>query len=304
MSVTQPRIVITDAVLMSTARTVARFFLFRPDPAMTAAARYVIAHYAKKRGIILYAACLMSTHLHMVFKDPLGVYPDFLCDVHRALANVVQAHRGWRGEVFSKHPSVVRLLTPEAILDKIAYVQANPVAAGAVRYAKDWPGLCTTMRDLGAESQIVKRTPLYFRQNGRMPDEASLHFELPEVLVEQHGERGALEAIEASMREHERQARGEMERLERSFLGADRCARTSPLKRATAYEVFGERNPTFATKGGGKQAFFRAVEELRAFRESYRCALEAWRRGEREAEFPHGTWAMRVWHGACCGPAG
>ena len=55
--------------------------------------------------------------------------------------------------------SVGRLLTPEAIGDKVAGVHANPVAAGAVRYAKDWPGLCSTVRDLGAETPIVRPTP-------------------------------------------------------------------------------------------------------------------------------------------------
>lgn len=287
---------------MSTARTVARFFLFRPDPKMNAAARYIIAHYAEKHGIVLYAACLMSTHLHLVFLDTLGVYPDFLRDVHRALANVVKPHRGWRGDVFGKHPSVVILTTPESIINEIAYVQANPVAAGAVKYAKDWPGLRSTPRDCGADPRVVARTPLYFRANGSMPDEARLRFELPETLVELHGEKETREAITIATRNHEQAARDKVAEKGWRFLGAKRCLKISPFTQARAYEVFGDLDPTFATKGGGKQAFFDAVQELREFRRWYRDALKAWRAGNRDVAFPPGTWAMRVRHGARCAP--
>lgn len=285
---------------MSTARTVARLFLFRPDPAMKAAARYIIAHYAEKHGIVLYAACLMSTHLQLVFLDALGVYPDFLRDVHRALANVVKAHRGWRGDIFGKHPSVVTLTTPESIIDKIAYVQANPVAAGAVKFAKDWPGLRSTPRLCGAEAHVVLRTHLYFRPNGSMPSVARLRFALPAILVDLHGEDGTREAIATATRDHERQAREKVAELGLRFLGAERCKKVSPYKRAHAYEVFGKIDPTFATKGGGKHAFPEAVRELREFRRWYRDALQAWRAGDRDVEFPPGTWAMRVRHAARC----
>jgi hypothetical protein len=37
---------------------------------------------------------------------------------------------------------------------------------------------------------------------------------------------------------------------------------------------------------------------LRHFRETYRAALDAWRRGVRTVPFPHGTYAMTSFHGA------
>jgi len=55
-----------------------------------------------------------------------------------------KAYRGWPEEVFNKDSSGVHaLLTPEATMEAIAYLIANPVEAGAVRYAKDWPGAHT-----------------------------------------------------------------------------------------------------------------------------------------------------------------
>ena len=77
----------------------------------------------------------------------------------------------------------------------------------------------------------------------------------------------------------------------------------SPFKRAKAYEVFGDRTPTFANKGAGMEGFLTAVRELRAFRAAYRTAFQAWRRGVRDVVFPFGTWLMRVVHGTRCLPA-
>ena len=67
-------------------------------------------------------------------------------------------------------------------------------------------------------------------------------------------------------------------------------------------EALRERNPTFAVGRGQRSAFFEAVAAVRAFRTAYRAALEAWRRGFREAQFPYGTRFMCHFHGAAAAP--
>ena len=45
--------------------------------------------------------------------------------------------RKWEGPTWDhERPSVVRLLTEQAIIEKLAYVMANPVKAGLVRRAR------------------------------------------------------------------------------------------------------------------------------------------------------------------------
>ncbi len=57
------------------------------------------------------------------------------------LALCTKAYRGWPAELFDKHSTGAHaLLTPEATIESITYLIANPVEALAVRYAKDWPG--------------------------------------------------------------------------------------------------------------------------------------------------------------------
>ena len=71
---TQPRFVVPGETIMVTARTVARFYLLRPDPQLNEALRYVLGYYANKHGLLLHAVCIMSTHVHLVaFDEHLAV---------------------------------------------------------------------------------------------------------------------------------------------------------------------------------------------------------------------------------------
>ena len=86
----------------------------------------------------------MSTHSHEIITDARGQYPEFLQTFHHYLGFCTKAYRSWPEEVFNKDSSGAHaLLTSEATLEAIAYLIANPVEAGAVRYAKDWPGAHT-----------------------------------------------------------------------------------------------------------------------------------------------------------------
>ena len=62
--------------------------------------------------------------------------------------------------------------------------------------------------------------------------------------------------------EQEGQARADLRRMGRSFLGRDRVLKASPYRRAASDESVRERNPTFAIAGGGRDALFEAVAEL------------------------------------------
>jgi hypothetical protein len=45
-----------------------------------------LAYAAKLHGVLVHAACLMSTHSHEVITDVRGEYPKFLQTFHRYLA--------------------------------------------------------------------------------------------------------------------------------------------------------------------------------------------------------------------------
>jgi hypothetical protein len=261
---------------------------------------FVLAYCAAKFGILVHAVELMSTHEHITLTDPRGVLPDFLRELHRLIALGTKVLRGWEGAVWDAgKTSVVQLKTTEAIVEKIAYCMANPVAAGLVRMASEWPGLATAPSELGRAVLAAERPEYYFdADNGQWPERVEVRLTMPPSL-EGVMTRDELEhRVSEELKRQEAEARQEVAKSGRSFLGPDRCKKSSPYRRSHSFEPVRDRNPTFAVGRGNKDAFMAAVEELRAFRKAYREALRQWRAGVRSVAFPPGTWLMRRLHEA------
>jgi hypothetical protein len=72
---------------------------------------------------------------------------------------------------------VVQLKTPKAIVNVINYALANPVAAGLIRYACEWPGAKRCVADLAGGRMRAARPDYYFdAENKRWSDD--VEFEL------------------------------------------------------------------------------------------------------------------------------
>jgi len=287
-------------------RTTRRYFLLNPDGAreLERCYWYCLGLAARRFGVVVHAGCLMSTHSHEVVTDVLGVLPRFLQEFHRLLALTTKALRGWPGEVFDKRSTGQHaLLTPEATIEALAYLVCNPVEAGAVRYAKDWPGAHTLPRDIGARVVKARRPVHYFDpHNSNWPDVVELRLEMPTALELHFGTDLARRSIAERVQERERRAFEESKRTGIAFVGARRVLRRAHTMQARSHEAFGSLNPQFAA-AGHRSAAAEAVRHLRAFNAQYDEALAAWSSGKRTVRFPVGTWWMRVCHGAQCGPA-
>ncbi|MEM9731222.1 MAG: transposase [Myxococcota bacterium] len=287
-------------------RTTRRYFLLTPDESrqMEQCYWYCLGYAAELHGVSVHAACLMSTHSHEVVTDVRGELPRFLQTFHRLLALTTKAFRGWPEEVFNKRSSGAHaLLTPEATIEALAYLIANPVEASAVRYARDWPGAHTLPNELGSHVIRVRRPNHFFDpENATWPEVIALRLELPTSLELDYGASLARERVAERVRIRERRAWQESKRTGIAFVGPRRVLKLAHTKRARSYELFGSLNPQFAA-AGHRAAATEAVRRLRAFNAQYEAALRRWMQGDRAALFPEGTWWMRVCHGAMCGPA-
>jgi putative transposase len=302
---TRRRIIEPGTTWALSRRTTRRYFLLNPDQAreLEQCYWYCLGLTAKRFGVVVHAGCLMSTHSHEVVTDVRGVLPRFLQEFHRLLALCTKALRGWPGEVFDKRSTGQHaLLTPEATIESLAYLIANPVEAGAVRYAKDWPGAHTLPRNIGTRVVKVKRPPHYFDpDNTAWPDAVELRLEMPTDLELDYGTKLAQQRIAERVKDREHRAWEESKRTGIAFAGARRVLRQTHTKRARSYEDFGGLNPQFAA-AGHQEAAAQAVRRLRAFNAQYDKALAEWTAGRRTL-FPVGTWWMHVFHRARCGPA-
>ena len=194
---------------------------------------------------------------------------------------------------------MVHLKNSFAVVERAAYVAANPVAAGAVRCFNQWPGLCVAPQDLGRRSWTVKR-PDYFFHSERWPATATLRLQVPRTDFTDHQLR---EAVAQEAERLQEQARIRMRESGRRFMGPQAVLQAAPEKRATAPEPRVSRNPSFAVGRHRPGAYRRAVQELRAFRDAYTAALCIWRDGDRDVEFPAGTVQMVLVHAARAAPA-
>jgi hypothetical protein len=237
----------------------------------------------------------MSNHHHVVVTDVHGVMPDFLRELHRLTAKAMNASQGQWENLWAAEPcNLVRLTTDEDVDDKIAYVVANPVAAGLVRAPEDWPGVILW----GERTVRVQRPTSYFLEEGSCPRELTLHVERPAgrdvpSLVSNEWRRRVSARVKAKVAAAHRRV------IEsgRVFLGRAVVLASSFIVRARSYETRFGVIPTFAARDRGVREALGRVE--RFFRARYRGALALWRARAREgAVFPPGTWAMAIVHGA------
>jgi putative transposase len=299
---TLPRRITPGMTVMVSRRTLRRTHLLRPDPQLTNFFMYVLAVVAARHEVQVHAAVVMSTHEHIVLTDPHGRLPRFLQELHRLLALGVKVLRKWEGAVWDhEKTSVVELCTPAAVVETLAYLMANPVAAGLVERASQWPGVKTLPRDLGQAEWRATRPNAFFNENNpEWPSVATLKLAAPPRVSMTCAELRTAVAVE--LEDKERSARAEIVKKGWRFVGAHKLRSLSPSARARSWEPLKGRNPTLAVGRSNKPAFYECVARLRDFRARYRRALELWRTGVRHVLFPHGTYWMNVFHAACIAP--
>ena len=295
----QPREIVPRATYLFTRRVLRRHFLLRPEAAITDLIIYALAVTSGLFGIEVHAICVMSSHLHLVITDMRGELPRFLHQFDRLVALGTKVLRAWEGPVWEPGGvSAVRLLTPAAVVEEIAYVVANPVSAGLVRHAHEWPGLKVRVGDIGRGVLHAGRPAVYFDPaNPAWPEHAAFPITLPPG-IEKDGADGFRSAVAAELARLEAQAHEDMRQRGLRFLGAEQARAISPYDRATSFEALRALNPTFAVGQEQEDAGPAAADAVRVFRASYRAALKSWRGGTRDALFPVGTWWMRVFHAA------
>jgi hypothetical protein len=276
---------------MTTRRTLRRTFLFRPDPRLIQFYLYSLAVYSERYAIDVHAVVLMSTHEHLIVTDNNGRLPNFIRDFHRVVALGTKILRRWEGIVWDSEPtSRVELCTTKAIIEKLAYIMANPVEAGLVDRAQDWPGVIVLPDELGTKTWTIERPDFFFdSDNPLWPKTATLRLTMPKTHLSGDEVRSRV-TIELKQLEAEAQRRVRAKGWR--VLGRLGVKQASPYRRAKSWEPPRGLNPNCAVGRGQKTAFLRALEALRTFRKKYYDALREWQKGIRDVLFPRHTWQM------------
>jgi REP element-mobilizing transposase RayT len=284
-----PRRILPGQRYLLTRRCSQRSFRLRPSRATNQIFRFLIAWAAQKTEVQIHAVVVMSNHIHLVVTDVAGRLPDFTRELHRMTAKAMNALQGQWECLWSPEPAhYLELGDDDDVIRKIAYVVANPVAAGLVERSRDWPGVLLCAVDEPV-AEHVERPTSYFAEAGEFSRSIVLRVVspagIPDFAIRLRSELARLrDAAHAEMR-----TRGI------SFLGRQRVLGASFERKAKRHE----RRCGITPRVAAKNLFLRRamLAAHTQFVVAYSAALTRWRTGLREIEFPVGTWLMRVVHG-------
>ncbi len=293
---TPPRQVLPGTIYLVSRRCAQREFLLKPTELTTAILKYVLAVAAKRYGVQLHAACVMSNHLHLVLTDRRADLPRFCQFLFGVLARAINASYGrWESVWAPGSYSAVKLVSARVVVEKTAYALANPAAAGLVEHGAEWPGLWTAPERIGAGGEIVERPEGFFSKQGTMPEREALVFTVPAGFASAEAFR---EAVTTRVADLEREAAKDLRSQGKDVLGVRGVRRQKHTDRPAPGERRRKLNPSVAA--ADEEERIEALKKLSEFRTAYREALARLKAGDRRVVFPPGTYLLRVHLGVAC----
>jgi REP element-mobilizing transposase RayT len=293
---TAPRQVLPGTTYLVTRRCSHRQFLLRPSPLTNSVFLYVLAVASCRFGVHVHAYCVLSNHFHLVVTDPGARLPAFEQYLDSLVARAVNSSLGrWESFWAPSSYSAVALVSRDDIVDKAAYVLANPTAAGLVPRGRDWPGLWSAPEKIGAAPIAARRPATFFRSNGYMPETATLELTAPPGF-DSPGDFGSRLAL--ALVALEEKARRQLASGGRGFLGAARVLAQKPWARPAPGEPRRQLKPRVASRDKWKR--IEVLTRLLDFLGAYREAWLAMRAGATDVLFPAGTYGLRVTCGVRC----
>ena len=301
---TAPRTIVRGATTAITRRTTLRKAFLAPwHPGVEQAWLYSLAHAQQRTGVAVHHATLVLTHHPLVVTPEHDNLPEFLRLLHHDTScalNTLLARERYDepGELFDDRSThLMRLLDAASQSATLQYDHLNTVAAGLVDRPEHMPGYRFDFGLWRSGYLEVKRPDFYFSRE--RPEVLRLEISPPPLLLQAFD--GDINKLAHNMQRLATDAARELRAARsRPALGARQIARMHPWSEPrTLRETRGTRVPTFriGARGiAGQELRGAAGRETRAFRKSYRTALDARRAGDSEAVFPYGTYQMRVEH--------
>jgi REP element-mobilizing transposase RayT len=293
----QPRQVLPGTTYLVSRRCAQRQFLLRPSRRVNHLFRFCLAFAAQRTGVQLHAYCVLSNHYHLVLTDPNGNLPEFMHWLNEYVAKAINALLGrWEALWAPGSYSAVRLVDSRAVLRELVYLYTNPVEAGLVRRARDWPGVHSLPSHMTAPPMRIRRSPGFFRDNGPVAGSAELELSIPPALIRDLDDAPRL--LERMVREREKELQQQVKARGSSFFGRKKVLRQSPWGRPDSPEPRRGLNPRIACRDKWKR--IETLQRLKEFVAAYREARQRYLAGMTDVRFPVGTYWMRVRLGVLC----
>jgi putative transposase len=252
--------------------TLEHTFFLAPVPGSREAFGYALAHAANKYGIEIHTAVAMASHYHITATDPFGKFGLFLSTLNSLLTRMFNVRIGRCDTLWgSGRPSVQRILRPIDHIAQARYVICNPVKAGLVASASQWPGFIITPGQIGQTLTFERPDSPFFetRAEREMPQTIELRIHEPKDAIEQMGPGGFAQGVAEAVALREAEL---FIKHKGSFLGPDKVARTNPLDKSANGPPASK--PDIEIVCGDPDLLVQELAELADFRIRYRLARE------------------------------
>lgn len=297
---TLPRHILTDSSYLVTRRCEERRRFLNPCTDVNELVLYSFGYASQKFEVDLHSLVAMGNHVHDTATDRKAQLPDFCHWPHTIIA---RAMNGWMGRfgcfwdgTRSYHASLLGvraevepIVYAEDILDKMVYCALNPVRAGLVKHARDWPGVTSARWHIG-EPITAPRPGFFFSRRSELPESVEFSFVKPpgfDDLDDAAFDRLFRERV----RDGELEIRREMRVAGRSFAGAGTVLKQDRRQAPKTKEKRWQPIPQVASKDKLRREAM--LEMLVAFQGEYAEARLEWLAGNEDAVFPAGTFKLR-----------
>ncbi len=132
--------------------------------------RRLVGAAAQRAGAEIWAYCLLPNHVHLIVApaDEDGLRATF-AEAHRRYTATINARFRWTGHLFQGRFGAV-VMDEAHLVAAARYIALNPVAAGLVARAEDWPWSSVPAHLAGRDDELAMVAPLL----ARVPDFAGL----------------------------------------------------------------------------------------------------------------------------------
>lgn len=296
---TAPRQHIPGQAVLITRRTSERRYFLRPDNFLDQVLPYEVGKASSRHDQKIYAAVAMSNHIHFCIGDPNGDRSKFMQDAMSGIARVTNRHLERSGHFWdARRYGDTVLLDVNALERKLLYIWLNPVHAGLVERAEDWPGFMILPRHWGTKITIEKPDRFYGRQSPEKvafipsPPPGYEHLSLHEVRTH----------FEDLLRRAEDKIAADRKSENLTIEGIDKILALVPTSSPCTPSPLGAISPRFASLDTA--LLTRAYESYANFLETYQVRRQRWLKGSKAKKtvFPCGTVWLRRCAPVICEP--
>ena len=122
--------------------------------------RRLVAAVARRVGTAFWAYCLMRNHVHLIVTpaDAGGLRATF-AEARRRYTGAINLRFRWMGHLFQGRFGAVVMAEPHLVA-AARYIALNPVVAGLVSRAEDWPWSSTRAQLGGEDDGLATPNPI------------------------------------------------------------------------------------------------------------------------------------------------